>query len=77
MKEAVYCRDELRIDPEIYNVNGGGISVGHPYGMTGARLVGHTLIEGKRRDVINTLSLPCVLAAVWELQDYSKSLNPS
>jgi len=45
--QALYCRDELGIDPEIYNVNGGAISVGHPYGMTGSRLVGHALIEGK------------------------------
>ena len=47
--QALYCRDHLGIDPARYNVNGGGISVGHPYGMTGARLVGHALIEGKRR----------------------------
>jgi len=47
--QAVYCRDELHIDPDKFNVNGGGISVGHPYGMTGGRLVGHALIEGKRR----------------------------
>ncbi|MFV0535673.1 MAG: acetyl-CoA C-acyltransferase [Cumulibacter sp.] len=47
--QAVYCRDHLGIDPEKYNVNGGGISVGHPYGMTGARLVGHALLEGQRR----------------------------
>ncbi|WOH63894.1 acetyl-CoA C-acyltransferase [Bradyrhizobium sp. BWA-3-5] len=47
--QALYCRDRLRIDPAIYNVNGGSISIGHPYGMTGARLVGHALIEGKRR----------------------------
>ncbi len=44
-----YCRDHLGIDPEKYNVDGGGISIGHPYGMTGARLAGHALIEGKRR----------------------------
>lgn len=47
--QALYCRDALHIDPDRYNVNGGGISVGHPYGMTGARQVGHALIEGKRR----------------------------
>ena len=47
--QAVYCRDHLGIDPELYNVDGGGISIGHPYGMTGARLVGHALIEGQRR----------------------------
>ena len=47
--QALYCRDRLGIDPERYNVNGGGISVGHPYGMSGSRLVGHALIEAKRR----------------------------
>ena len=49
--QVLYCRDHLGIDPERYNVNGGGISIGHPYGMTGARIVGHALIEGKRRGV--------------------------
>jgi len=47
--QAVYCRDYLGLDPERVNVNGGAISVGHPYGMTGARSVGHALLEGKRR----------------------------
>ncbi len=47
--QVLYCRDKLGIDPSIYNVNGGSISIGHPYGMTGARCVGHALIEGKRR----------------------------
>ncbi|TMV87147.1 acetyl-CoA C-acyltransferase [Thioclava sp. BHET1] len=47
--QALYCRDRLGIDPERYNVNGGGISIGHPYGMSGSRLVGHALIEAKRR----------------------------
>ncbi len=47
--QALYCRDHLGIDPEKYNVNGGGISIGHPYGMTGSRMVGHALIEGRRR----------------------------
>ncbi len=58
--QALYCRDHLGIDPEIYNVNGGGISVGHPYGMTGARLVGHALIEGKRRGVKYVVITMCV-----------------
>ncbi len=49
--QALCCREKLGIDPEIYNVNGGGISIGHPYGMSGARLVGHALIEGRRRGV--------------------------
>jgi acetyl-CoA C-acetyltransferase len=47
--QALYCRDRLGIDPARYNVNGGGISIGHPYGMTGARLTGHALIEARRR----------------------------
>ncbi|MDO8770904.1 MAG: acetyl-CoA C-acyltransferase [Burkholderiaceae bacterium] len=47
--QTLYCRDHLGIDPDRYNVNGGGISIGHPYGMTGSRLVGHALLEGKRR----------------------------
>jgi acetyl-CoA acetyltransferase family protein len=58
--QALYCRDQLGIDPEIYNVNGGGISVGHPYGMTGSRLVGHALIEGKRRGVKYVVITMCV-----------------
>jgi len=58
--QAIYCRDRLGIDPERYNVNGGGISVGHPYGMTGARLVGHALIEGRRRGVQYVVVTMCV-----------------
>jgi acetyl-CoA C-acetyltransferase len=58
--QVVYCRDRLRIDPELFNVNGGGISVGHPYGMTGSRLVGHALIEGKRRGVRYVVVSMCV-----------------
>ncbi|EQB30738.1 acetyl-CoA C-acyltransferase [Sphingobium ummariense] len=49
--QCLYCRDHLGIDPAIYNVNGGAIAVGHPFGMTGSRLVGHALIEGRRRGV--------------------------
>jgi len=48
--QAVHCRDVLGIDPDRMNVNGGAIALGHPYGMTGARAVGHALIEGRRRD---------------------------
>ncbi|OSQ38471.1 acetyl-CoA C-acyltransferase [Thalassospira mesophila] len=58
--QALYCRDHLGINPDIYNVNGGGISVGHPYGMTGARLVGHALIEGRRRGVKYVVVTMCV-----------------
>lgn len=47
--QALYCRDRLGIDPELCNVNGGSISIGHPFGMTGARMTGHLMIEGKRR----------------------------
>lgn len=58
--QALYCRDRLGIDPEKYNVDGGGISVGHPYGMTGARLVGHALIEGRRRGVKYVVVTMCI-----------------
>ncbi len=47
--QCLYCRDRLGIDPDKYNVSGGSISVGHPYGMTGARCISHVLMEGKRR----------------------------
>lgn len=58
--QALYCRDHLGIDPAIYNVNGGAISVGHPYGMTGARLTGHVLIEARRRGVRYAVVSMCV-----------------
>jgi len=47
--QCLYSRDKLGIDPEKYNVNGGSISIGHPYGVTGARCTGHLLLEGRRR----------------------------
>ncbi|AUM11520.1 acetyl-CoA C-acyltransferase [Ketobacter alkanivorans] len=58
--QTLYCRDHLGIDPEIYNVNGGAISIGHPYGMSGARMVGHALIEGRRRGVKYVVVTMCI-----------------
>jgi acetyl-CoA C-acetyltransferase len=58
--QALYCRDQLGIDPEVFNVDGGGISIGHPYGMTGSRLTGHALIEGKRRGVRYVVVTMCI-----------------
>ena len=58
--QALYCRDYLGIDNEIYNVNGGSISIGHPYGMTGARMTMHALMEGRRRGVKYVVVTMCV-----------------
>jgi len=58
--QTVYCRDQLGIPMERLNVNGGSISIGHPYGMTGARLVGHALLEGKRRGVKYVVVTMCI-----------------
>jgi len=58
--QTIYCRDKLGIPMERLNVDGGSISVGHPYGMTGARLVGHALIEGKRRGVKYVVVTMCI-----------------
>ncbi len=58
--QCLYCRDKLGIDPEKFNVNGGSISIGHPYGMTGARLAGHVLLEGKRRRAKRAVVTMCI-----------------
>ena len=58
--QALYCRERLGIDPAIYNVNGGAISIGHPYGMSGARMVGHALIEGRRRGAKYVVCTMCI-----------------
>lgn len=58
--QVIYCRDELGIPNELLNVNGGAISIGHPYGMSGARMVGHALIEGKRRGAKYVVCTMCV-----------------
>ncbi len=58
--QVLYCRDKLGIDPAKYNVNGGSIAIGHPFGMTGARLAGHALMEGKRRGAKHVVVSMCV-----------------
>jgi acetyl-CoA C-acetyltransferase len=58
--QVVYCRDKLGIPHDKINVNGGAISIGHPYGMSGARMVGHALIEGKRRGAKLVVCTMCI-----------------
>ena len=58
--QTLYCRDHLGIDPDKLNVDGGAIAIGHPYGMTGSRLVGHALVEGKRRHARYVVVAMCV-----------------
>ena len=58
--QVIYCRDRLGIPNELLNVNGGAISIGHPYGMSGNRMVGHALIEGKRRGAKYVVCTMCV-----------------
>lgn len=58
--QVVYCRDRLGIDNDKLNVSGGAISIGHPYGMSGSRMIGHALLEGKRRGVKYVVITMCV-----------------
>jgi acetyl-CoA C-acetyltransferase len=70
--QAVYCRDRLGIPNELMNVNGGAIAIGHPYGMSGARMAGHALLEGKRRGARYGVVTMCIAggmgaAALFEI----------
>lgn len=72
--QLLYCRDALAIPDDRLNVNGGAIAIGHPFGMTGSRLVGHALIEGRRRGVRHVVVSMCVAggmgaAALFEIPD--------
>jgi len=58
--QALYCRDRLGLDPDKVNVNGGAIAIGHPYGMSGARMVGHALLEGRRRNARYAVVTMCI-----------------
>jgi acetyl-CoA C-acetyltransferase len=58
--QVIYCAEQLKLPSERLNVNGGAVAVGHPYGMSGARMVGHALIEGKRRGVKYVVVTMCI-----------------
>ncbi|MBV8063885.1 MAG: acetyl-CoA C-acyltransferase, partial [Nevskia sp.] len=70
--QVLYCRDQLGIPNDRLNVNGGAIAIGHPFGMSGARMVGHALLEGRRRGVRYAVVTMCIgggmgAAALFEL----------
>ena len=70
--QVIYCRDKLGIPDNLLNVNGGAIAVGHPFGMTGARMAGHVLLEGRARGVKYAVVSMCIAggmgaAALFEL----------
>src|SRR5205085_8716661 len=58
--QVIYCRDRLGIPNDIFNVDGGAISIGHPYGMSGARMTMHALVEGKRRGARHVVVTMCI-----------------
>ena len=58
--QALYCRDRLGLDPDRVNVDGGAIAIGHPFGMTGARMTGHALLAGRRLGARHTVVTMCI-----------------
>jgi hypothetical protein len=75
--QVIYCRDRLGIPNELLNVNGGAISIGHPYGMTGARAAMHALIEGKRRGVKYVVVTMCVGGGMGAAGLFEMLLGPA